>query len=89
MPPKPETEFTAVVINITTIHTKDLDHSMDPFVQLKQYPNQSEENIQKSIVKKFYPEKSKSIFLDIANTVPSITVNERLIFCRVLEDVLS
>lgn len=89
VPPKPETEFAAVVINITTIHTKDLDDNMDAFMQLKQYPNQSVENISRSIVKKFIPEKSKSIFIDIANTTPAITVNERLIFCRVLEDVLS
>ncbi|XP_050304797.1 uncharacterized protein LOC126742226 [Anthonomus grandis grandis] len=86
VPPKPQIMTAVVSIKIRTVHTKDLDDNMDPNIQLKQYPNQSVENIPRSLLKKYYPEEKSLNFPEVN---PRVDVNQRLVFSRVLEEAIS
>ncbi|XP_076253363.1 uncharacterized protein LOC143191826 [Rhynchophorus ferrugineus] len=87
--PKPKPTLMTICVDITTIHTKDLDQIMEVEKQLEQCPNQSMQNVHKSLLKKYYPDICcRGTFPETENQ-PKININDSKLFCRILQEIIS
>lgn len=66
----------------------DFDLNVDKSIQIKQFPNQSLENISKNLLKAYYKDEVAK-FPEKEMVFPVIKVNEGRVFCDVMEQVLS
>lgn len=87
--PPPPTLYVYVTIDVTTLDAADFDLNVDKSIQIKQFPNQSMENIPKNLLKAYYPKDEIAKFPEKEKVFPVIKVNEGRVFCDVLEQVLS
>lgn len=57
--------------------------------QLKQYPNQSMQNVHKSLLKKYYPDifHFRPSFPEMRDQ-PKISITNSLLFCKILEEII-
>ncbi|XP_030757209.1 uncharacterized protein LOC115883072 isoform X2 [Sitophilus oryzae] len=87
--PKPDPTTITICFDISSIHPKDLDCTMESTKQLKQYPNEAMKNIETRLLEKYYPDKfKKSNFPELTCDL-IMNVDEKNLCCKILEELIS